>query len=42
MAFTTMPFFATSGKYHRAIWINNHVVMANHIGGLRQQCQLPM
>jgi hypothetical protein len=34
MAFTTMPFFVTSDKYHRAIWTNNHVVMTNHVCGL--------
>jgi hypothetical protein len=34
MAFTTMPFFATSGKYHEAIWTNGHVDMASHICGL--------
>ncbi len=28
-------FFVTIGKYHKAIWTNNHVVMASHICGLR-------
>ncbi len=27
-------FFATSGKYHGAIWTSSHVVMTNHICGL--------
>jgi hypothetical protein len=39
MAFTTTPFFTTSGKYHGAIWISSHVIMANHICGLRLQHQ---
>jgi hypothetical protein len=33
-------FFATSDKYHMAIWTNNHVIMANHICGLGLQGQL--
>jgi hypothetical protein len=37
--FVTMPIFATSGKYHKAIWTSNHVVMANHICGLGLQRQ---
>ncbi len=32
---TTTPFFATSGKYHGAIWISIHAVMASHICSLR-------
>jgi hypothetical protein len=24
MTFMIMPFFATSGKYHRVIWTSNH------------------
>jgi hypothetical protein len=35
MAFMTTPIFVTSGKYHGAIWTNSHVVIANHICGLR-------
>jgi len=31
MTFMTMPFFATSGKYHGAVWTNSHVVMGSHI-----------
>ncbi len=38
MVFTTTPYFVTSGKYHGAIWTNNHVVMASHICGLELQC----
>jgi hypothetical protein len=26
--------FVISGKYHKAIWTSNHVVMASHICGL--------
>jgi hypothetical protein len=38
MAFMTTPFFVTSGKYHMAIWTNDHVIMASHIRGLGLQC----
>jgi hypothetical protein len=37
MAFMVTPFFATDGKYHKAIWTSSHVVMANHICGLGLQ-----
>ncbi len=40
MAFTTTSFFAISGKYHEAIWIDNYVIMANHISGLKLQCHV--
>ncbi len=42
MAFMTTPFFATSGKYHGAVWTSNHVIMVSYICGLGLQCQLFM
>jgi hypothetical protein len=29
--------FYASGKYHMAIWTNNHVIIASHICGLGLQ-----